>query len=214
MIDKYKEAFQEEAREILLELEAALLELNERSNDAELVGRIFRALHTIKGSGAMFGFQEISSFTHHVENAFDQVRNGVLTVTPDLVNISLAAADQIKAMLDEISGGAPADATTAVMILDKVRQLMGAVGEKTEAKKTAAAAPAAEAAKADPPTEATRDWHIVFPPGPDLARSGTNPLLLIRELRELGKLQVTANVSAIPVLEELDPERCYVAWDM
>lgn len=59
-IDKYKQAFQEEAREILVELESSLLELNENRGDKELVARAFRALHTIKGSGAMFGFDELA----------------------------------------------------------------------------------------------------------------------------------------------------------
>ena len=106
MIDKYKQAFQEEAREILVELESCLLELNENREDKELVGRAFRALHTIKGSGAMFGFDDIAAFTHHVENAFDEVRNGRLGATPDLISISLAAVDQIKLMLDEAAGQA------------------------------------------------------------------------------------------------------------
>ncbi len=78
MIDKYKQAFREEAREILLDLESALLDLNENRDDSELVGRAFRALHTIKGSGAMFGFDAIAAFTHDIENAFDQIRNGRL----------------------------------------------------------------------------------------------------------------------------------------
>ena len=98
-IDKYKQAFQEEAREILVELESSLLELNENRGDKELVARAFRALHTIKGSGAMFGFDELAAFTHKLENAFDEVRNGRLSVTSELVDLSLAALDQIKAML-------------------------------------------------------------------------------------------------------------------
>ena len=75
-IDKYKQAFQEEAREILVDLESALLELNENCGDKELVARAFRALHTIKGSGAMFGFDDLAAFTHNLETAFDGVRSG------------------------------------------------------------------------------------------------------------------------------------------
>lgn len=209
MIDKYREAFQEEAREILQELETALLELNENS-DSDLVGRIFRALHTIKGSGAMFGFTAISSFTHHVENAFDQVRNGSLAVTPELVNVSLAAADQIKAMLDEISGGAPANTEVAETILIKVKELMGDGSIKAEAAK-----PATSIQEKVQQADGVKSWQITFVPGPDLIRTGTNPLLLLRELRELGSLeQININTAAIPALEELDPERCYVTWEM
>ncbi len=66
MMDKYQQAFHEEARELLAELESALLELDQNRGDLDIVGRAFRALHTIKGSGAMFGFDAIASFTHHV----------------------------------------------------------------------------------------------------------------------------------------------------
>ena len=207
MIDKYKQAFQEEAREIVLELESALLELNERREDSELVGRVFRALHTIKGSGAMFGFDTLAAFTHHIENAFDLVRNSRLTVTPDLISLSLAAVDQIKAMLDESAGRGHADPATSAQLLEKVRALTGAVETPQEKKPEVAGEPALQAGPA-------RDWEISFLPGPDLLRSGSNPLLLFRELRQLGTVQITADTSAIPPLSELDPLRCYISWKM
>ena len=208
MIDKYKQAFQEEAREILVELEAALLALNENRGDSELVGRAFRALHTIKGSGAMFGFDELAAFTHNLENAFDEVRNGRLKVTPELINLSLAALDQIKGMLEEAAGhGAGSAASTE--ILAKLRQLTG--------KPETQAGQAAPCAAVAPPRIANgvaQEWQIRFCPGPDLMRGGTNPLLLLRELKQMGSLRVTASMAAIPPLGELDPERCYITWDM
>jgi two-component system chemotaxis sensor kinase CheA len=99
--DQFKHSFREEGREILVELEAALLELNANRGDLELVGRVFRALHTLKGSGAMFGFEDLATFTHNLENAFDEVRNGRLEVSSELVDLTLSALDQIRAMLEE-----------------------------------------------------------------------------------------------------------------
>ncbi|MGP8174466.1 MAG: Hpt domain-containing protein [Terracidiphilus sp.] len=89
--------------------ETALLELNENAGDLELVGRVFRGLHTIKGSGAMFGFEELAAFTHNLETAFDEVRNGRLEVNPELIDLTLTALDQIRAMLEEGGEGAAAD---------------------------------------------------------------------------------------------------------
>src|SRR6185369_8516270 len=103
-IDNYKLAFQEEARELLGELESALLELNVRRDDRDVVGRVFRALHTIKGSGAMFGFDDIAAFSHGLETAFDLLRTGQLSATSDLINLTFAAGDQIKTMLDSAAG--------------------------------------------------------------------------------------------------------------
>jgi two-component system, chemotaxis family, sensor kinase CheA len=209
MIDKFKQAFLEEAREILVELEAALLALNDNPEDAELVGRAFRALHTIKGSGSMFGFDAWASFTHNLETAFDEVRNGRLKVTAELINLALAALDQIKAILGEAAGGRPADALVSEEILGMLQQLTGLRDRRrAPAKEPASATPAV------PVTGEVKNWQVHFCPGPELLLNGSDPLRLLSELRQLGTLQITASVAAVPPLSELDPERCYILWDM
>ena len=206
-IDKYKQTFLEEAREILIELESALLALNENRGDLELVGRAFRALHTIKGSGAMFGFDQLAGFSHNLENAFDEVRNGRLAVSSELINLSLSAFDQIKAMLDEAAGGEPASSVVAAEILTKLREVTGKGERPAEAVAPPAVVPAA-------PAGTVRRWQVRFSPGADFMRHGANPLLLLRELRQLGSLEIKASLAAIPPISELDPERCYISWDM
>lgn len=208
-IEKYKQTFLEEAQEVLVELESALLALNENRGDHELVGRAFRALHTIKGSGAMFGFDELAGFVHNLENAFDEVRNGRLQVTSELINLALSALDQIRAMLGEANDGTAASRAAGSEILAKLRQLTG----KPESAQ-AAADPAVPPAAATVVSTLARDWHLHFAPGPDLMRSGANPLLLLRELRQLGSLRLVVSVAAVPPIAELDPERCYFSWDM
>jgi two-component system chemotaxis sensor kinase CheA len=208
MIDKYKQAFQEEARELLVELESALLELDRNRDDREVVGRAFRALHTIKGSGAMFGFDDIAAFTHHLETAFDWLRNGSLAATADLIRLSLAAGDQIKAMLDEAAGCGAVDQGRSAGILADLRQLTGLPDPQPD---SALPSPAAHRGSASGPD---RDWRIRFRPGPNVLLNGANPLLLLRELRELGSLRIGLDTSAVPSLGEIDPDRCYLAWDM
>jgi two-component system chemotaxis sensor kinase CheA len=209
MIDKFKQTFLEEARDIIVELESALLELNESRGDMELVGRTFRALHTIKGSGAMFGFDQLAAFTHNLETAFDDVRNGKLAVTAELINLSLGALDQIKAMLEEASGGPAADQAVAGEILGKVKKLTGAGGEAAGAVARTANPEAARPAAA----EAAREWRIHFAPGADMMRTGANPLLLLRELEQMGRLELRVSTASVPPIAELEPERCYLAWD-
>ena len=207
-LDKYRQAFQEEAAEVLVELESALLELNENQTDQGLVGRVFRALHTIKGSGAMFGFDELAAFTHDLETAFDEVRAGRLNVTSGLLDVALGAVDQIKAMLEETAGGPPADRTVSGEILAKLHALTG-LAESSPARESAPAPQAPRGAAAGAPGT----WKIHFCPGPDLLRNGANPMLLLGELKQLGELHATASMAAVPRLAELDPERCYVSWD-
>src|SRR5580700_10708606 len=134
--EQFKQSFREEAREILVELESALLELNENRDDPDVVGRIFRGLHTIKGSGSMFGFERLAEFTHDLETAFDAVRNGRLAITSELVDLTLSALDQIGAMLDEGNGSAAtADAAACTRILDNVRRMAGIEDRANQKKK-------------------------------------------------------------------------------
>jgi two-component system chemotaxis sensor kinase CheA len=209
IIDKHKQAYQEEAREILVELESSLLELNERPSDSALVGRVFRSMHTIKGSGAMFGFDEVASFTHHLETAYDEIREGRLIVTSKLVDLSLEAVDLIKRMLDESPGESSANNAFAAGILARLQVLTGIAGAKHSETLSSSAPPDHSANEG-----AIQDWLIWFAPGPDLMRCGANPLLLLRELKLLGDARITASMAALPPLSELDPERCYVSWEI
>ncbi len=208
MNDRHKQAFMEEARELLAELEAALLELDLAREDIEVVGRAFRALHTIKGSGAMFGFDGIAAFTHNLETAFERLRNGQLTATPELINLTLRACDQIRAMLDEAEGRGVADCEVSNKLIAELRALTGDSVSPGQSQITEAAS------RAVPDAGPVRQWHIHFRPGPALLLNGANPLLLFHELRGLGELQIVGDMSAIPPLREMDPERCYASWDM
>jgi two-component system chemotaxis sensor kinase CheA len=205
--EQFKQSFREEAREILVDLESALLELNENRADRELVGRVFRALHTIKGSGSMFGFEDLAVFTHNLENAFDEVRNGRLEVGAELIDLTLSALDQIRAMLEEREGAAESE--VCAQILSRVRKLAG-----LHEKHPATATGSAKQTGPTPGTGPVRQWAIRFAPGPDLLLNGSNPLLLLDELRQMGGLSAKASMEMIPPLGELDPERCYVSWEM
>ncbi len=110
-------------------------------------------------------------------------------------------------MLEEASGQDSGSAAITAQILAKLRVLTGVPEPVKASPAEVVACPAAAAGT-------SCEWHIRFCPGADLLRSGANPLLLLRELRQLGTLQIKADTAAVPELEELDPERCYLAWDM
>ena len=209
-MDSHRQAYKEEAYELLAELESSLLELEETPEDADLIGRVFRAMHTIKGSGAMFGFDDIAGFTHEVETVFDMVRNGRIKVTRDLVNLALKARDLIKGMLDASDGAGDAverSATEAVIaglrLLVPAAPADGATGETP-----------VTAAPSESNGEKAVTYRIRFVPSPDVTVNGTNPLLLLAELRQLGDCRMVAQMARVPRLEEIDPENCYLLWDV
>jgi two-component system, chemotaxis family, sensor kinase CheA len=202
MIDVHRETFKVEAQELLIELETALLELDRKPGEMELIQRTFRALHTIKGSGAMFGFDAISKFTHQLETVFDQVRDGRLRVTADLINLTLAARDQIRGMLEE--NAQPHDAERSAEILEKLQAFVIPSGR----------GPAPSAPPAAAQIAKLRRFRILFRPFHEILLQGANPLLLFRELLDFGRLEVRADVTGFPQLKDMDPESSYLGWDL
>ena len=79
----------------------------------------------------MFGFEDLAAFTHNLENAFDEVRNGRLQISSELIDLTLSALDQIRAMLEEGATSAAADPAACAEILAKVRHLAGIAGERS-----------------------------------------------------------------------------------
>jgi len=213
--DANRAAFIEEAHDLLAELETALLELEEQPDDRDLVARVFRAMHTIKGSGAMFGFDDIAHFTHDVETVFDRVRNGEMPVTRQLLDLTLASRDHIARLLHcAVSGEAP-DLSHAAAITASLRALVPtpvAVAAETPALDADGAECQAQPDEPCPPC--ARTWRVRFRPAPSILFSGANPLSLLDELRELGGAQVFPHFSDVPLLDELQPELCHVWWDV
>jgi two-component system chemotaxis sensor kinase CheA len=207
MIDIHRAAFKEEAYENLGLLESALLELEDDPNDSELIGSVFRYMHTIKGSGAMFGFDDIASFTHDVETAFDLVRSGQIAVTRELIDLTLRARDQIRSMLDNSETGEITDRAEADEITASFKKMLPEP-PRIEA------APAAPGNVSHPVSAADKAYFIRFKPYPELFLSGTNPVRLFRELSDLGVVTITSLTSDIPLLEEINPELCLTSWDI
>ncbi|HUJ68172.1 MAG TPA: chemotaxis protein CheA, partial [Syntrophorhabdales bacterium] len=213
MQERHIDTYREEAHELLSELESSLLELEGSPGDMELVGRIFRAMHTIKGSGAMFGFDEIAAFTHEVETVFDNVRHGTLQVTRDLIDLTLKVRDCIRLMLDE--PGNKETEEMAAAILSSLRALASGGNESETTEEWTAAEPtSSEGSQALPTEGGSQTYRIRFTPARHLFRTGTNPLPLLNELRSLGECSIAAHFGAIPPLEAIDPESCYARWDI
>lgn len=208
MIDElqaHRQAFREEANELLAELETSLLEWEDCPEDQGLLGRIFRAMHTIKGSGAMFGFEAVAEFTHQVESALDQARAGKLACSPRLIDLTLRARDHIRSLLDESFGGAPADPEVTCQLKGCFQVLLEPPPEPQ---------PAALPAGPPPGAGQERTYRIEFRPRPGLFANGTDPLLLLDELRAMGQCAVIAHLEDIPPLEEYASETCYTHWDL
>lgn len=103
--DEDLKIFLEEAEEQLQFLEEGLLRLEQGAREPELIQSIFRAAHTLKGSSATLGFQQMASVTHALENIFDRVRKNQLSVDSAMVNVLLEALDILRGLKEELAGG-------------------------------------------------------------------------------------------------------------
>ncbi|HIV76211.1 MAG TPA: chemotaxis protein CheA [Candidatus Sphingomonas excrementigallinarum] len=187
-------AFRIEAGELLEQVEQGLLDLEHRLDDMNLVNAVFRGLHTLKGSGAMFGFDALAAFTHHCESAFDRVRKGDVRATPELVSVILSAADHMRALVDGDAAEAQGQA-----ILDRLAAAVDAA--------------AGGGAPVPAPTPRKQGWTLSFRLPADAMANGTSPLALLDELRELGEATIVATFGKVPALDDLNPAHCLVGWD-
>jgi two-component system chemotaxis sensor kinase CheA len=213
-----------EAEDLLDKIQETALELRPGEAVGEPIHRLFRAFHTIKGSGAMFGFDAVAQFTHHVETVLDKVREGEMPVSNELISLILASKDRIKALLDSAQGGPliPPDVGEQEIVSRLNALLPGAAASSPalahrDPSLTQVPALQVEAAEESSPAatpKITQTFHIRFRPNPSVMACGTNPVLLLNELRALGPCSLVASTDAIPCLEELQPDQCYLAWEV
>ncbi|HKK50164.1 MAG TPA: Hpt domain-containing protein, partial [Myxococcota bacterium] len=180
------QTFMAEANEVLESLETRLLELEGDPGNAGIVDAVFRNLHTLKGSGEMFGFTALARFTHGFENAYDAVRSGEAVVTPALIDVSLRSRDHIQRLID--AGNDEAE-NARLMELEEGRALLAEIASFTEAA-PGAAPPAPELAPSVPTC-----YRIRYAPERDAFRNGMRPDLMIAELADLGACTARLDVS-------------------
>lgn len=192
--DMGAEVFRQEAADLIRAIERGLMDLERDPANSELVNAVFRDLHTVKGSGAMFGFAQMAHFVHDFETAFDLLRQGEAQVSPALIEVSLAACDQIQRLMADPE--AAMAGSTAIL----ARLSRALVQDMATQDGTANAHP--------------RGWRLRFQLAPDALRLGHNPLLLLDELRDLGPCRIRALTGAIPPLAALDPADCLMGWEV
>jgi two-component system chemotaxis sensor kinase CheA len=208
--EKHAKVYVEEATELLAELEESLLELEESPGDMEIVGRVFRAMHTIKGSGAMFGFDEIAGFTHDVETVFDLVRNRRVEVGKGLIDLTLRAVDYIRRLLLAHGGSGFVEEREG----EGIRAGFLAFLPREQGAEAAAPVISGPAAEVEQAARFALTYRIRFRPRRDIYLTGVAPLRLIEELGGLGLCWHVARLDEIPALDALDPEGCYTYWDI
>ena len=204
-MNRFRATFYVEAAEHLEHMEAALLQLENAPQDSELLNCVFRAAHSIKGASTTFGLDEVGRFTHVCENLLDRMRNGIIGVSSDVVEVLLASVDVIQGLINAAKEDAlpPQNLEAVLADLNRINGT-GDEGRSTDA----GTSEQGKTGSAD-----RRELRITFIPSRDFFRFGQEPFLILRELHEICQVtRIELSVDALPSLEEMDPESCYLSW--
>ncbi len=101
----YRKQFYQEAKDILEKVNEDLLRAEADPENQEILQSVFRGIHTIKGSAGSFGLENISAFTHHLEELLSALRDGKISLSPELVDVVLSGADHIGKMIEAHEAG-------------------------------------------------------------------------------------------------------------
>ncbi len=219
---QFQDAFFEEAGDHVAVVEEGLLALEQHPEDLDLLNKIFRSAHSIKGTSGMFGFNAVAQFTHKMETLLDLLRNGQKVVTPQIADLLLKSTDCLKTLIDAAKSGLPVDDDTVQRLTIELASA-SAAGSQPLTQVTAKAATGSSSPSTATSLSVTvprtpypaRSFHIVWTPPEWLFQRGLDPLQIFKELADLGTLsQVAVDTSKLPELAAMDPEKCYLSWTM
>ncbi|HEY0266508.1 MAG TPA: chemotaxis protein CheA, partial [Rhizomicrobium sp.] len=214
-MEAIKQTYFQECEELLLAMEEGLLALENGEADGEVINAVFRAVHSIKGSGGAFGFEDLVHFAHGFETVLDHLRSGKLEAEGEVVKVLLRAGDMLADHVTAARKGTRLAADAGRDISAALAVLSGGdadAGEEAPADFEGLDFTPALIAMEDAP--AASGWRIRFAPQAALYANANEPALLLRELARLGELAVTADLSQLPTLETIEPGAAYFAWDM
>lgn len=207
--------YRQEATELVQSIEAGLIALEQAPDNRDLLNAVFRDLHTVKGSGAMFGFTDLAMFVHQFETAFDRLRRGEAQVNSRLIAISLRACDQIMCLLDSSESAAQESAA----ILANLQECLDGAEQPIAVDATEGEDDTSFLSQAHDPSNGSdlqpvpgSGLRVVIRLPTNALMHGHDPELMLDDLRRLGPCRVQAQVDGIPPLDQLDPTQCLLAW--
>jgi two-component system, chemotaxis family, sensor kinase CheA len=200
-LDTLRTTYFDECAELLDSVYAQLAALSEQRADGETIHALFRAIHSIKGGGGVFGFARIGALAHVMETLLDLMRDGSVTSDPLRVGLVLRGTDILADLM-------AAERTGGTVPAGIEESLLAELEEACEGQEGTVAVPTAQAV----PAPGAGSWRIDFAPHAALFRNANEPLLLVRELKRLGPVTVACDQSHLPAISALNPEDAYLRW--
>lgn len=199
--------FIDEASEHIAEIENGLLDIEKNPQDKELINKIFRSAHTIKGSSGTLGLKDISRFTHNMEEILELMRQEKLAPKKEIINTLLKSTDIIKEMVEALASERDFDFSRCSEL---VKSMQGIIQNASEKGSEQTIEP-----HLAPKETGNKEGHymITFIPDPDLFKKGIDPSVILDDLKNIGEItSIRAYTDKVPALSDLNPENLYMRW--
>ncbi len=208
-LSQFHQVFFEESYEGLDAMEQGLLDMDMVDPDAEVINTIFRAAHSMKGGAGTFGFTQVAEFTHVLETLLDQIRSGQRAMSQDIQNLLLKSVDCIRQLLQDLQAGSDPD-------LDESTELKAQFEEILSGESPASSATEETPPPSDDSNGGQGGWLVRFIPELTLLQTGNEPARMFRQLADLSdnQMQTTLDTSRLPIFTSLNPEECYLIWEI
>ena len=205
-MEDFKKLFNDEAKDLLGKLEESLLQLEEDLTNIELINEVFRIMHSLKGSGAMFGYNNLSDFTHNLETLYDKIRSQEIKLDTDIISLTMKVGDHISELL------ANDDDPDLKETTDNYKTIITKLLQDSEEDIEESHNVDAEPDQVMVEENCKKIYYIRFEPNEDILCDGTNPLYLIDELVDLGEAIIKVNSDKIQDFEDFIPAKCRLSW--
>ncbi|MEQ1769574.1 MAG: chemotaxis protein CheA [Devosia sp.] len=233
-LDTFKATYFDECSELLTELEEQFARIEAGERDADRLNAVFRAIHSIKGGAGAFGFADLVAFAHAYETLLDNVRDGRVVLAAPVVTLCIRANDLVTDLVraarvgERLPAGFGLAEIAQFDALSKGGETPAAKGEPIEefdidftpvkvdlTKHQAGEPEPLDDSFAMAPLRVDRSqWEIRFTPHGELYARANDPLLLFRELGNLGEITVRARLSDLPALADFEPFGVYCSWEI
>jgi two-component system, chemotaxis family, sensor kinase CheA len=201
-LSRFHATFFAESLEGLNHVEQQLLDIERNGHDQGGMNAIFRDIHSLKGSAGSLGFGVIAELAHEMESVLDRMRQGLMPAAAESTNVLLRGVDCLRNWLMAAEAHEPIEAAAGAELVRELQFLLQRSGADS----------GAGAAASDAGAGGKQKYVIVFRPARDFFHSGNDPARFVDELAQLGRIQSTADLSALPNMDAFDPTTCYLAW--
>ncbi len=175
---QFEQKFKEDASDLLKTLEEDLLLLKNKPKNKNLTDSVFRSLHTLKGSGEMFGFKYITTLSHELESIYELIQSNKLVVNEQIIKLTFSAIDYYKYLLENKTF---LDNETKERFLKLLKIISNISNKNTHSENLTTEQQMSSGEKT---------YYIMFTPKADFEQRGINLFTIFEELEKIGTVSL------------------------